>query len=128
MSPMNLPYSSVVIDYLYSKFHQHPTIGIACLYADYKDQTSQTLVHILGCFLYQLLITATEPIPDEVTKKLQDIKQQRGKLGIEDCLALLKIRLHQLQHAFICIDAVDELEPKVRRDRKSTRLNSSHVD
>ena len=26
---------------------------------------------------------------------------------------MLKIRLHQLKRAFICIDAVDELEPKV---------------
>ena len=107
---------SVVIDYLYSQFHHHPTIGIACLYADYKDQNSQTLVHILGSLLYQLLITTTEPIPDEVIKKLQDIKQYRGKLETKDCLALLEIRLLQLQHAFICIDAVDELEPKVRRE------------
>ena len=35
------------------------------------------------------------------------------KVGTEDILALLKIRLHQFQRAFICIDATDELEPKV---------------
>ncbi|KAF8436100.1 hypothetical protein BGX38DRAFT_1262515, partial [Terfezia claveryi] len=43
--------SSVVIDELYSQFHEYPTIGIACLYADYKDQNNQILVHILGSFL-----------------------------------------------------------------------------
>ena len=116
MSLMNLSCSSAVIDYLYSQFHQHPTIGIACLYADYKDQNSQTLVNILGTFLHQLLTTTTEPIPDKVLDELQDIKNRRGKLGTEDCLVLLKIRLHQLKCAFICIDAVDELEPKVRRE------------
>ena len=113
---MNLLYSSVVIDYLYSQFHQHPKIGIACLYADYKDQNSQTLVHILGSFLYQLLISTAEPIPDEVIQRLQDIKQHRRKLETNDCLALLEICLHQLQHAFICVDAIDELDPKVRRE------------
>ena len=106
--------SSVVVDNLYSQFHQHPNIGIACLYADYKDQPNQTLVHILGSFLRQFLTTATEPIPDEVIQELQGIRLRGGKLGTEESLALLKTRLHQLKHAFICIDAVDELEPKVR--------------
>ena len=108
-------YSSVVIDYLYSQFHQHPKIGIACLYADYKDQNSQNLVNILGSLLHQLLTTTTE-IPEEVIQKLQDLRNRRGKLGTADCIALLKIQLHQLKRAFICIDAVDELEPKVRRE------------
>ena len=85
------------------------------MYADYKDQANQTVVHILGSFLHQLLITAREPIPDEIIQKLKDIQRQRGKLGTEDTLALLKLRLQQLQCAFICIDAVDELEPKVRQ-------------
>ena len=82
------------------------------MYADYKDQTNQTLVHILGSFLRQLLTTVQEPIPNEVIQKLQC---QGKKISTEDILALLKIQLHQLQHAFICIDAVDELEPKTRQ-------------
>ena len=85
------------------------------MYADYKDQTNQTLVHILGSVLRQYLTTTTEPIPDEVIQKLQDIRRRGGKLGTEDILALLKTQLSQLKHAFTCIDAIDELEPKVRR-------------
>ena len=85
------------------------------MYADYKDQANQTLVHILGSFLRQFLTTATAPISDEVIQKLQYIQRLGGILGSEDGLALLKIRLNQLSHAFICIDAVDELEPKVQR-------------
>lgn len=100
---------------MYSQFHQHPNIGIACLYADCKDQTNQTLDHILGSFLRQLLTTATEPIADEIIQKLQDIQRRGRKLGAADSIALLKIRLCQLKHAFICIDAVDELKPKVRQ-------------
>ena len=89
--------------------------GIACLYADYKDQNNQTLVSILGCFLYQFLTSSRAPIPDEVIQKLHNIQQQRRKLGTEDILTLLKMQLSQLQRAFICIDAVDELEPTVRQ-------------
>ena len=111
----NVYVSSVVIDNLYSQFYNHPDIGIACLYANYKDQIDQTPVNILGSFLHQLLTTSSEPIPDEVTQKLYDIHRHRGKPGMEDNLALLRIRLHQLKCAFICIDAIDELAPEVQR-------------
>ena len=102
-----------MVDNLYSQLHTNPHIGIACLYADFKDRTNQTLGNILGSFLHQLLTTTTDPIPDEITKKLQE---QKGKLATKDCLALLQIRLHQLKHVFICIDAIDELDPKVCRE------------
>ena len=85
------------------------------LYADYKDQTNQTLVHILGSFLRQFLATAQELIPEEVIEKLLEIRHLGGKVGTEDNLALLKIQLNHFKRAFICIDAIDELEPKVRR-------------
>ncbi|RPB18343.1 hypothetical protein L211DRAFT_875729, partial [Terfezia boudieri ATCC MYA-4762] len=107
--------SSVVIDELYAQFHKYPTIGIACLYADYKDQNNQILVHILGSFLRQLLTTAQETIPKELIEMLAKIKRQGRKVATEDILALLRIRLQQLKLAFICIDAVDELEPKVQQ-------------
>ena len=121
-------YSSVVIDDLRS---QCPDIGVACLYADYKDQADQTLAHILGTFLRQFLTTAQEPIPDGVIQKLHQIQHQGGKLAAEENLALLKIRLPQLKRAFICIDAVDELEPKVRRQLfnalKKLISNNTHL-
>ena len=94
-----------------------PDIGVACLYADYQDQANQTLAPILGTFLRQLLATAWEFIPDEVIQKLQKIQREGGKVGDKDNLALLEILLqqHQLKCAFICIDAIDELEQVVRR-------------
>ena len=89
-------------------------MGIACLYADYNDQSDQTLVNILGSFLRQL-ICVQEPIPEEVIHKLYGIRNQNKKVVTEDILVLLKIRLDQLKQVFICIDAVDELDPKVRQ-------------
>ena len=105
-------YSSIVIDDLYTQLDDHPHFGIACLYADYKDQSNQTVVHILGSFLHQLLTNTQAPIPDEVIQKLQDIRRQGRKLEIEATLALLETRLNQLKRVFVCIDAIDELEPR----------------
>ena len=88
---------------------------VACLYADYKDQASQTLAHILGSFLHQFLTTSEEPIPNAITEKLQNIQRQRGKVAPEDNLTWLKEWLCLRRRAFICIDAVDELKPDVRQ-------------
>ena len=86
----------------------------------------------MGSFLRQFLTTSQEPIPDEVVQRLHKIRFQGGKVGTEDILPLLKIRLHQLNHAFICIDAVDELEPKVLQQllrvlNKELVTNSTHL-
>ena len=109
MATKHSVYSSVVIDDLRSRFP-----NVACLYADYKDQNNQTLGNILGTFLRQFLATTKTPIPDEVTKKLHDLQREGGKAGIQDNLALLKTQLHTFKCAFICIDAVDELDSDVR--------------
>ena len=111
----NSLHSSVVVDNLRSLRHN---IGVACLYCDYKDQNNQTLVHILGTFLRQFLTATQEPIPipEEVVQKLSHIQRQGAKVRAEDNLALLKLQLQRLKRAFICIDAVDELEPRVRRE------------
>ena len=109
MSTENTMYSSVVIDDLRSRCP-----NVACLYAEYNDQKNQTLVNILGAFLRQFLATTQTPISNEITKKLQVIQREGGKTGFEDNLALLKIQLQHLDRAFICIDAIDELDPDVR--------------
>ena len=90
--------------------------SIVYLYADYRDWNNQTLVHILGCFLHQLLTGAgLLHIPDEVIEALREVKKQNTKVELEGVLAMLKLLLEQLDHTFICIDALDELEPQARR-------------
>ena len=84
------------------------------MYGDYSDQKNQTVVNILGTFLRQFIATAQTPIPDEVADRLLAIKHAGGKAGLEDNLSLLKIQLQQLDLAFICIDAVDELDKNIR--------------
>ena len=85
------------------------------MYADYKDQANQTVVHILGSFLRQLLTTIPEPISDDIIQKLDNIRHVGRRVEVDDTLDLLRMRLYQLKRAFTCIDAIDELEPKVRQ-------------
>ena len=71
------------------------------MYADYKDQTNQTVVHILGTFLRQLLTTVLESISDDIIQKLDNIRHVGRRVEVDDTLDLLRMRLYQLKRAFI---------------------------
>ena len=106
--------SSSVVDDLTSRLLKPSKVAIACLYSDYRDQGVQTLVHILGSILRQFLSIALLPIPQDMLQVLEKVRNHGGKPNKDDILALLKTTLQHLERAFICIDALDELEPKTR--------------
>ena len=109
--------SSTVIDDLISHVVTPSTgkIGIAYLYADYRDQKAQTQVPILGTLLQQFLSgISVLYIPQEVHDTLEKIKKDLRTPNKEELLALLQITFQHLDRAFICIDALDELEAKTR--------------
>ena len=107
-----------MIDHLYSQVTEQATskTSVVCLYADYRDWGNQTLVPILGSFLHQLLTGAgLLHIPNEVIDKLKGVEERNTKVELGDVLAMLKVVLARVDSSFLCIDALDELEPQTRR-------------
>ena len=90
-------------------------IGIAYLYSDYRDQKAQNLVSILGTLVQQFLFGISKfDFPKELRDSLETIRTSGGNPTKDDILALLETTLKHLDRAFICIDALDELESKTR--------------
>ena len=104
-----------MIDNLFLQSLNHPSIGIAFLYADHQDQSNQTLVYIFGSLLRQFLIAVPESRRGEAIRELNNFRRYGREIETRDILAILKKQLPQLKRTFICIDAVDELKPKVRQ-------------
>ena len=106
-----LPLSSVVIDNLVA---QHGRENVAYMYCDYRDQTNQTVVNILGNLLKQLLITAAF-VPEVITTMLEPLKKEGRRVEVGDISQMLKALLPQRNNCnFLCLDALDELEPRTR--------------
>lgn len=108
--------SSLVIDHLRSQVTTQSKTAVVCLYADYRDQGNQTVVHILGALLHQYLTSGHIEIPNKVTQTLTDIKKQNKSVELEDVLDMLRVTLVQLDRSFVCIDGIDELEARTRRE------------
>ena len=107
-----------MIDHLRSQTTEQTTgkRGIVCLYADYRDCKNQTLIHILGSFVHQLLTGAgLLHIPGQVIETLKEVKTQNAKVELGDVLTMLKLVSAQLDGTFLCIGALGELEPQTRR-------------
>ena len=100
----------MVIDDLITR---HGEENVAYMYCDYRDQTNQTVVNILGSLLRQLLITAS-CLPEAIITLLESHKKRNKRVEIGDISQMLQVLLPQLNCSFICLDALDELEPRTR--------------
>src|SRR6201992_235597 len=90
-------------------------VGIACFYCDYRDQSSQTVENILGSLLRQFLTScASSSVYDSWTSAIESIDRGGRQVALADILSLMKLVLGSLKLAFVCIDALDELEPHIR--------------
>src|ERR1700760_257340 len=107
--------SSIVMDHLNTHYGKPEIVGVACFYCDYVKQSNQTLENILGSLLQQFLISsASSSVYDSWTNTLESIDKGGKRVVLADILNIMKLVLNSLQLAFVCIDALDELEPSVR--------------
>ena len=100
--------SSLVIDHLRSQSSGQDRTAIAYLYSDYRDQSNQTVLNVLGSLLKQFLTDAPQ-LPMEVANTLK-----HEQLNINHVVHMAKITLQLYSRTYICIDAVDELEDRTR--------------
>ena len=100
-----------MIDHLIS---QHGEKHVAYIYGDYRDQRNQTIVNIIGSLLKQLLTIDISNVLDAVISVLE---KEGKRLEKHHILQMVKFAVPQLNGpSFLCIDALDELEPRVRHE------------
>ena len=101
----------MVIDHLSSLYG---VSKVAYIYCDYRDKTNQSLLNILGSILKQLLAT-TASMPDAMVVALESLQKNGKRLEITNVSQMLSLTISQLGASglFVCIDALDELEPRV---------------
>ena len=90
-------------------------IAVACVYCDFYAPNEQSATGLLGALLKQV-VSALEPIPDEVKKAFENSKEGVGgrRPLLLEVLEMLVKSLSLLHRVFICIDALDEFPAKHR--------------
>lgn len=99
--------ASIVVDDLTTVIRTDPTIGIAYIYCNFRQQNEQTIDHLLASLLKQLL--ENEPDPAKTMTELSNIYNKERKYPrLDELTASLRSVTGAYSKVFIIIDALDE--------------------
>lgn len=107
-----MPNRSIVINYLQMVFGGG-NVAIACIYCNYKEQTTQTVSELIASLLKQL-VQDRRGTPDNIKTLYKKHPVSRPKL--DDFIKALKSEIGTYSRMFIVVDALDECPESIRED------------
>jgi hypothetical protein len=102
-------FTSIVVDYLYSKFQNDAKVGIAYIYCNFRRQQEQKPEDLLASLLKQLA-QQKRSMPDIVKNLYKQHKDKRTRPSIEEISKVLYSIVADYSKSFIIIDALDECQ------------------
>ena len=112
---MSYPSSSKIIDHLNAKNDSANSIGIAYVYCDYKEKSSQSFESLPANLLKQLIRFAPRDYIQNL-KLLYRLKSHESNFLFDDASELLRELIDEIGKVYIVIDALDEIEDDSTRD------------
>ncbi|KAK4072353.1 hypothetical protein Trihar35433_4417 [Trichoderma harzianum] len=101
--------TSIVVDYLCSKFYDNSKIGIAYIYCNFKRQDEQKIDDLLASVLKQL--AESQSCLHESIKNLYNRhKAQHTRPSIDEILTVLQSVTLMYSRIFVIVDALDECQ------------------
>ena len=101
--------TSIVVDNLFTRFQNNPTIGIAYLYCDFRRNYEQTIGDFLMCILRQLAQNQSS-IPVSVQDLYHRHNKNQTRPSFEDISRALCSVAAMYSKVFIVVDALDECQ------------------
>ncbi|XEU97295.1 hypothetical protein FSHL1_002581 [Fusarium sambucinum] len=99
--------TSIIVDFLNSRFNKDSEIGIAYIYYNFRRHHEQKIGDLLASVLKQLT-QCRKPLPESV-KRLYDQHQAiRTRPSLDEILGLLQSVVAMHSRVFIIVDALDE--------------------
>ncbi|KAF2175317.1 hypothetical protein K469DRAFT_756296 [Zopfia rhizophila CBS 207.26] len=109
--------TSIVVDYLRSKYESDASVGIAYLYCNFRRQHEQKPGDLLASLLKQL-VQKKSSLPEDLKSLYQRHKDKKTRPSINELSGALQSVVVGLSRTFILIDALDECQASYQeRDR-----------
>lgn len=105
--------SSIVNDYLQRKFGDEPSVGVAYVFCDYRQQNFQTANILLASLLRQLL-QKIPLIPEHIKNLYFKYRDAKRRLQLKDLCQCLDVVIGDFSKVHIVIDALDECDWEAR--------------
>ncbi|KAL7895629.1 hypothetical protein HDV64DRAFT_257366 [Trichoderma sp. TUCIM 5745] len=101
--------TSIVVDYLTSRFYGDSTVGIAYIYCNFKKQEEQTIYNLLASVLKQLAENQSR-LHESVKSLYNRHKDKKTRPSLNEILTVLHSVIMTYTRIFIIIDALDECQ------------------
>jgi hypothetical protein len=109
--------ASTVIEHLWIKFENDPSIGVAFLYCNYKRHQNQKPKDLLAALLKQL-VQEQFSLPEKVHSLYKRCNNRRIRPSFQEILEALHAIVSGYSRTFIIVDALDECQvPDGGRDK-----------
>lgn len=92
---------------LRNQFEDQKTVGIVCIYCNYKEKDTQTLVNLVASIWMQLA-NYRETLSDNVKALYMYHIHRCTRPELRDALNALKSEIERFSKVFIVVDALDE--------------------
>ncbi|KAJ7483609.1 ankyrin repeat domain-containing protein [Mycena latifolia] len=110
--------ASLVVNHL-EAYSQANNIGLACIYLNHKETTTQTITNLLGGLWRQLMLG--KPIPPAVHTLYDYHHERQTRPQLEEVRKALDLAIAQYHKVYLIVDALDEY-PEPHRHRFLTYL------
>jgi hypothetical protein len=116
--------TSIVVNYLDSKFRNDSKTALAYIYCNFQRQNEQNIEHLLASVLKQLSLCLLS-LPDSIKILYDQHKSQRTRPSLDEIIGLLQPMAAMYSRVFIIVDALDECQAS---DRCRTKFLSELFD
>ena len=107
--------AAIIIDDLQQRFAKSDSVGVACIYCDYKDQVAQSTKNLLASLWLQLA-ASQQDLSYEVEDLYNKYMSQgpRSRPTLDEVSRILKTEVERHQKVYVVIDALDECSAENR--------------
>ena len=101
--------TSIVINYLSSRFHNDSKTGIAYIYCNFRRKDEQKVDDLLSSLLKQLAESQSS-LPGSVKDLYDQHKPKRTRSSLDEILRVLRSVATMYSRVFVIVDALDECQ------------------
>ena len=107
--------AAIVVDDLQQRFAKSDSIGVACIYCDYKNQVAQTTKNLLAS-LWMQLAANNQDLSYEVDELYHKYMSQgrRSRPTLDEVSRILQTEVERHKKVYLVIDALDECSAENR--------------
>lgn len=98
---------SIVVNHLRGQLKNDASIGIACIYCNYKEEHIQSPVNLIAS-LWAQLVQNSGSLSSEVKDLYQTYIRQRSPPTLSDVSKILQHEIGRYSKIFVVVDALDE--------------------